>query len=177
MSVLCRALVYLLVALPVVAQSQAFATITIKPARSSDPGNARVQLLPDGDLIASAVPVITLLSYAYDVPVNPSPRLAPLPNWTLTEKYDIEAKALPNATRPGFQDSEVRSRKQRMIREVLADRFKLMMRVENKTMSVYALTVAREARSCRSRPSPRRSVPSKPLRKSAITLRAAWAIP
>jgi uncharacterized protein (TIGR03435 family) len=142
MSVLCQAFVYLLVALPAVAQSQAFATITIKPARSSDPRNARVQLLPDGDLIASAVPVITLLSYAYDVPVNPSPRLSPLPNWTLTEKYDIEAKAPPNATRPGFQDSEVRSRKQRMIREVLADRFKLVMRVENKTMSVYALTVA-----------------------------------
>src|SRR5579862_693486 len=142
MSVLCQALVYLVVALPAVAQSQGFATITIKPARSSDPRNARVQLLPDGDLIASAVPVITLLSYAYDVPVNPSPRLSPLPNWTLTEKYDIEAKAPPNATRPGFQDSEVRSRKQRMIREVLADRFKLMMRVENETMSVYALTVA-----------------------------------
>jgi hypothetical protein len=49
-------------------------------------------------LIASAVPVITLLSYAYDVPVNPSPRLSPLPDWTLREKYDIEAKAPANAT-------------------------------------------------------------------------------
>jgi uncharacterized protein (TIGR03435 family) len=139
MSVFCQAVVYLLVALPAVAQSQAFATIIIKPARSADPRDARVQLLPNGDLIANAVPVITLLSYAYDVPVNPSPRLSPLPNWTLTEKYDIEAKAPPNGTPPSFQDSEVRSRKQQMIREVLADRFKLVMRVENKTMSVYAL--------------------------------------
>jgi uncharacterized protein (TIGR03435 family) len=143
MSVLFRALVYLLVALPAVAQSQAFATITVKPARSSDPRNARVQLLRNGDLIASAVPVIALLSYAYDVPDNPSPCLSPLlPNWTLTEKYDVEAKASPNAPPPGFQDSEVRCRKQQMIREVLADRFKLVMRVEDKTMSVYALTVA-----------------------------------
>ena len=142
MSVFCQALVYLLVALPAAAQSQAFATITIKPARSADPRNARVQVLPNGDLIASAVPVITLLSYAYDVPVNPSPRLSPLPNWTLTEKYDIEAKAPANAIPPSLQDSEVRSRTQQMIRELLADRFKLVMRVENKTMSIYALTVA-----------------------------------
>ena len=142
MSVFCQAVVYLLVALPAVAQSQAFATITIKPARSADPRNARVQVLPNGDLIASAVPVITLLSYAYDVPVNPSPRLSPLPDWTLREKYDIEAKAPANAIPPSLQDSEVRSRIQQMIRGLLADRFRLVMRVENKTMSVYALTVA-----------------------------------
>ena len=142
MSQFCQAVVYLLVALPAVAQSQAFATITIKAARSAPPGNARVQVLPNGDLIASTVPVITLLSYAYDVPVNPSPRLSQLPNWTLTEKYDIEAKAPPNATPPSIQDSEVRRRKQQMIREVLADRFKLVLRIENKRMFVYALTVA-----------------------------------
>jgi uncharacterized protein (TIGR03435 family) len=134
MSVFCQPLVYVLVALPAVAQSQAFATITIKPARSVDPRNAHVQLLPNGDLIASAVPVIALVSYAYDVPVNPSPRLSPLPNWTLTEKYDIEAKAPANATPSSLQDSEVRTRKQQMIRELLADGFKLVMRVQ-KTIS------------------------------------------
>jgi uncharacterized protein (TIGR03435 family) len=142
MSVFCQAVVYLLVALPAVAQSQAFATITIKPARSDDPRNARVQVLPNGDLIASAVPVITLLSYAYDVPVNPSPRLSPLSDWTVRERYDIEAKAPANAITPSLQDSEARSRIQQMIRGLLADRFRLVMRVENKTMSVYALTVA-----------------------------------
>jgi hypothetical protein len=48
MSVFCQAVVYLLVALPAVAQSEAFATITIKPARSADPRNAHVQVLPNG---------------------------------------------------------------------------------------------------------------------------------
>jgi uncharacterized protein (TIGR03435 family) len=142
MPVFCQAVVYLLVALPAVAQSQAFATITIKPARSADPRNARVQLLPNGDLIASAVSVITLLSYAYDVPVNPSLRLSPLPDWTVREKYDIEVKAPTNAIPPNLQDSRVRSRIQPMISELLAERFGLVMRVENKTMSVYALTIA-----------------------------------
>src|SRR5579864_4834862 len=142
MSVFCQALVYLLVALPAGAQSQAFATITIKPARSAGSRNARVQVLRDGDLVASAVPVIALLSYAYDVPVNPSPRLSSLPDWTLREKYDIEAKAPANAIPPSLQDTEVRSRIRQMMRGLLTDRFRLVMRVENKTLSVYALSVA-----------------------------------
>ena len=139
MSLFCQAFVYLLVALPAVAQSQAFATITIKPARSAE---TRVRVLPNGDLVASAVPLITLLSRAYDVPVNPSPRLSPLPDWIVRETYDIEAKAAANAIPPGLEDGEVRGRIQQMIRGLLADRFGLVMRIENKTMPVYALTVA-----------------------------------
>src|SRR6202050_4941074 len=130
MSMFRQAVVYLLVTLPAVAQSQAFTKITIRPARSADPRIARVQVLPDGDLIATAVPAITLLSYAYDVPVNPSPRLSALPSWTFTEKYDIEAKAASDATHPSLQGSEARSRTQQMIRELLADHFKLAMRAE-----------------------------------------------
>ena len=142
MSVFCQAIVYLLVASPAVAQSQAFVTITIKPARSADPPNMRVQVLPNGDLIANAVPVTMLLSYAYDVPVNPSLRLSPLPDWTVRERYDIEAKAPADAIIPNLQESEARSRIRQMIRELLAVRFKLVIRVEDKSMSVYVLTVA-----------------------------------
>jgi uncharacterized protein (TIGR03435 family) len=141
MSVFSQAAVYLLLTLPVVAQAQSFTTITIKPAPSSDARNARMQVRPNGDLIANAVPVIQLLSYAYEVPVNPSPRLSRLPDWT-RETYDIEAKAAANAIPPGLEDREVRSRIQQMIRGLLADRFKLVMRTENKTMYVYALTTA-----------------------------------
>jgi hypothetical protein len=67
MSVFCQAVAYWLVALPAVAQPQAFAKITIRPARAADSRNMRVQVLPNGDLIANAVPVIMLLSYAYIV--------------------------------------------------------------------------------------------------------------
>src|SRR5437868_14292510 len=122
MCVFCQAVVCFLVALPAVAQSQAFATITIEPARSADPRNSRVQVLPNGDLIASAVPVVRLLSYAYDVPVNPSPRLSGLPGWR--ETYDIEAKAPANTIPAGLPGSEKRGRMQAMIRGLLADRFK-----------------------------------------------------
>jgi hypothetical protein len=57
-SVFCKAVVYLLLALPAVAQSQAFEAITIQPDPSGDPRNARMQVLPTGGLIASAVPVL-----------------------------------------------------------------------------------------------------------------------
>src|SRR5712671_6894266 len=132
MPVLCNAVVFLLFALPAVAQSQAFESISIQPARSGDPRDMRIRVLPNGDLIASAVPVLLLVRYAYDVPVNPSPRLSGLPAWR--ETYDIEAKA------PAHGEG----RMQGMIRRLLADRFKLVMRVEQKTMPVYALSVATE---------------------------------
>jgi len=86
------------------------------------------------------VPVLLLLSYAYDVPVNPSPRLSGLPGWR--ETYDIEAKAAADAVPAGLPESEKRRRMQGMVRRLLADRFKLVMRVEQKRMLVYALTVA-----------------------------------
>lgn len=100
MSVLCEAVVFLLLALPAVAQSQAFEAISIKPAPSGDPRNMRIRVLPNGDLNANAVPVLLLLRYAYDVPVNLSPRLSGLPGWR--ETYDIEAKAPANAVPPGL---------------------------------------------------------------------------
>jgi len=142
MPVFCQALVYLLVALPAVAKSQAFATVTIKPARSADPRNMRMQVLPSGDFIASAVPVLSLLAYAFDVPVNPSPRLSGLPEWAIRERFDIRAKAPANVVALGLSASELRGRTRQMIRELLADRFKLAIRIEHKRMSVYALSVA-----------------------------------
>src|SRR5687767_12794030 len=118
MSALRKAVVFVLLALPAVAQSQAFEAISIKPARSADPRNTRMRVLPNGDLNASAVPVVFLLSYAYDVPVNPSPRLSGLPVWR--ETYDIEAKAPANAVPAGLPETEKRRRMQWMVRRLLA---------------------------------------------------------
>jgi len=125
-----RALLSMIMALPVIAQTQTFSSIAIKPAR---PSNSRLQVLPDGGLIARAIPTIRLLSYAYDVPVNPSPRLSGLPDWTSHEQYDIDAKASSDGI-PGNP--------QQMIRRLLADRFHLLMRTEKKPTAIYALTIA-----------------------------------
>ncbi len=140
MAKLCEAIVFLLLAFPAVAQSQAFEAISIKLSRSDDPREMRMRVLSTGDLDARAVPVVMLLAYAYDVPLNPSPRLAGLARWR--ERYDIEAKAPANAISPGLPEREKRRRVQRMIRALLADRFKVVVRVEQKRTPVYALSVA-----------------------------------
>ena len=109
--------------------SQTGDAITIRPARSNDATTVRMRVLPDGDFVATGVSVLALIGYAYDVPVNPSPRLSgPLENRT---RYDIDVKA-----------SDKRVGAQELIRQLLTDRFKLDMRVEEKTVPVYALTVA-----------------------------------
>jgi uncharacterized protein (TIGR03435 family) len=140
MSKLCHAVVFLLLAWPAIIQSQTFESISIEPARSGDARNMRMRVLPSGDLSASAVPVLLLVQYAFDVPVNPSPRLSGFPAWG--DSYDIEAKAPANAIPAGLREMEKRVRTRRMIRGLLADRFKLVMRVDQKTMPVYALVVA-----------------------------------
>ncbi|HLK18946.1 MAG TPA: TIGR03435 family protein [Bryobacteraceae bacterium] len=130
MSVFGNTIVYLLVVFPIGAQSRTFAKIRVNPARSAGAPEERVRVLPNGDLIANGVPVIGLLSYAYDVPANPSQRLMGLPDWAVRERFDIEAKSLGRR--------EVRQ----MFREVLAESFRLALRVQNKTMPVYSLAVA-----------------------------------
>jgi uncharacterized protein (TIGR03435 family) len=99
-----------------------------------------LRVLPNGNLEARAVPVLLLVQYAYDVPANPSPRLAGLPAWR--DAYNIDARAPANAIPAGLPEIEKRRRTQRMMRALLADRFKLTMRADQKTMPVYALVVA-----------------------------------
>jgi uncharacterized protein (TIGR03435 family) len=141
MSTVYQAIMFFLAALPVAAPSQVFEKIVIKPAPSADPQSMRVQILPNGELKAKAVSVITLLSYGYDVPANPSPRLSSLPNWTVNERYDIGGKT-PIPFTALSQDSDVQSRTKQMIRRLLADRFRLVIRTKNQRMPIYGLIVS-----------------------------------
>jgi uncharacterized protein (TIGR03435 family) len=102
----------------------------------------RLQVLPDGELIAHAVLIIDLISYAYDVPSNPSPRLNSLPDWAYGDRYDIEAKASPSAITTSSSDEETQLRVKQMIRRLLSDRFGLVMRVDRRRVPAYAMTVS-----------------------------------
>lgn len=141
MSMVYRAIVIFLAALPVAAPSQVFEKVVIKPAPSADPRSMRVQILPDGELKAKAVSVITLLSYSYDLPANPSPRLYALPAWAIGERYDIRGKT-PIPISALSEDSDAQSKTKQMIRRLLADRCRLVMRAKNQRMPSYALTVS-----------------------------------
>jgi uncharacterized protein (TIGR03435 family) len=122
--------------------SEAFEKVTITHAGSTDPRSMRMEVLPDGQLIAHGVLVIDLISYAYDVPSNPSPRLKSLPDWIYGDRYDIEAKASQNAITTTSEDGETQLRVKKMIRRLLTDRFGLVMRVDNRHMSAYAMTTS-----------------------------------
>jgi len=134
--------------------SQAFEKVAINVASSPDPRTTHVRVTSNGDLTARSVDVIDLLSYAYEVPSNPSPRLKSLPGWAVDDRYDIDAKAAAYAFAPGSQDSDAQARLQEMIRRLLAERFSLVMHVEHERMPAYALVVSGSG--------PR-------LRKSAVT--------
>jgi len=138
-----RAAVCLLVTASAFAQAQSFATMDVKAARSVDPQSSRVRVLPNGDLIGTSVNAITLISYGYGIPANPSERISALPPWVYSERYDIEAKAASSVKQMSPSGGSSPKLVRDMFREVLADRFRLVMRTENKTVPVYALVVAR----------------------------------
>jgi len=142
MRVFCWALACALLPLPGAAQSPAFEVVSVKPHNAEDTRNIGMQVFPGGRLSATALPLRALLAYAYSLPMNPSERLSDLPDWTISERYDIEAKAPDGAFPAGLPTSEARAKMQAMLQALLADRFKLVMRRETKDMAMYALTVA-----------------------------------
>jgi uncharacterized protein (TIGR03435 family) len=133
-----RLAISLLVTATAIAQAQSLTRITVKPARSADLESRRVRILPNGDLIATSANVIELITDGYGVPANPSQRLSALPPGVYSERFDIHAKAVAGANRARISDRDVRA----IFRQVLADRFHILMRTENKSMPVYALVVA-----------------------------------
>ncbi len=97
----------------------------MKPVRGSD----RLQVEP-GSLTMRNVTLRTCIRWAYGVgeyQVNG-------PDWINSERYEIIAKAAGPAP-----DTELRF----MLQTLLAERFQLKLHHDSKTMSIYALTVAK----------------------------------
>jgi len=126
---------------PSIARTQAFSKIVITPSASTDTRESRLQILPSGELIAHAVPFVELLSIAYDIPENPSPRVSPLPEWAVNQRFDIEGKV---PVSKGLDSKDVATQRwmtQHLIRSLLADRFGLQLTVKTERMLVYGLYV------------------------------------
>ena len=85
-------------------------------------------------------PVQWLISLAYHLPTNPSPRLSGGPDWLLgrNDMYDIDAKgSFPD----GLSTSAREQRESLMLQSLLAGRFRLVIRRETKEMPAYVLVV------------------------------------
>jgi uncharacterized protein (TIGR03435 family) len=125
------------------AESPRFEVTSVKLHAAGFDRNTMVPptVLPGGRLV-SRFPLLMLISYAYKVPTNQSPRMVGIPDWAGGPEgvYDVEAKSdMP----PGLSMQARNDRVRAMVQALLVDRFKLVIRRESKEMPVYALLVAK----------------------------------
>jgi uncharacterized protein (TIGR03435 family) len=118
------------------AQEPAFEVVSIKPytppaVYQGPPAALGMKLLPDR-FTASQVTLRDLVSEAYRVETY---QVTGVPAGLVSERYDVEAKAGPPASK-----DEVRS----MLRRMLAERCKLAVHFETKEAPVYALVQAKD---------------------------------
>jgi len=108
----------------------AFDAASVKPNTSSAPGSSG--RTGRGSVTFTNFTLRSLISNAFDTRNN---RIVNGPPWIDTERFDVTAKA-PDGT----DDKELMP----MMRALLADRFKLVVRHEVRDEPIYALVTARE---------------------------------
>jgi uncharacterized protein (TIGR03435 family) len=119
----------------------AFEVASVKPNKSLRFSEG-MKTYPGGRLSATNVPLFLIITSAYQVAFQ-SPRLSGGPDWTRREGFDIEATAekgaIPSNLPKVIQEAKLMS----MLRSLLADRFKLVVRRETKEIPVYALVISK----------------------------------
>jgi uncharacterized protein (TIGR03435 family) len=124
------------------AQQPSFEVASIKPSSPSTQPSSNFPLGP-GDVYtpnagyfrATGQTLATYISFAYKIIGNQGRYLnEQLPGWTKTDRFDIEARAAGN---PGKDDMRL------MMRSLLAERFKLSVRHDNREVPVLALVLAK----------------------------------
>ena len=96
----------------------------------------------DGKFTSINVPLRALIRWAYEMPET---RILGGPAWTDTTKFDIEARAdsAVDAQLHALDSDAGKLQKERMLRALLADRFKLVTHTETRQLPIYALVVAK----------------------------------
>jgi bla regulator protein BlaR1 len=132
---------------PVRAQSDAaprlaFEVASVKLNKSSESRNWGFDYLPGGRFKATNLSLDWIIGEAYHV--SPwSARLSGGPEWIGSDRYDIEATAAPDAIPQGLSAKAREDKMRLMLRTLLADRFKLVIRRESKELPVYTVVVAK----------------------------------
>jgi uncharacterized protein (TIGR03435 family) len=146
-----------------VSTSLAFEVSTVRPNNS---GTRSSNLNFETDAIRSVnLPLIFLLQYAYNLNAGSSDQIIGAPAWLSSVPFDITAKMDDEtSSRISKMPNEERDATLRlMIRELLADRFKLKIHHESKELAVFALKVVRDGPKLTSAVAPP-IVPPKPRR-------------
>jgi uncharacterized protein (TIGR03435 family) len=109
--------------------SQAFDVAEVK-INKTGPGPTNAQLV-NGQVHLTNAPMRLMIMAAYDVTPD---AVTGGPGWIDSERYDVVAKANPDAT-----EKELRA----MLKTLLVERFKLAAHVDQKMTAAYAMTVAK----------------------------------
>jgi uncharacterized protein (TIGR03435 family) len=122
-----------------------FEVASVKANVSSDQRGVAPQFLVNGRFVAINIPLEMIIAIAYNVPFQSfgTLRLSGGPEWLRSERFDIEARAEPGAVPAGMRSVERQQRMQMMLRNLLADRFKLSVHTEIREMPVYAIVAAK----------------------------------
>jgi uncharacterized protein (TIGR03435 family) len=111
----------------------AFEVASVK-ANKSGTTQANIAMPPNGVNFVN-LPLRGIIQLAYGI--NQPSKLAGVPDWAVTERYDISARAAGPITQ---------EERRLMLQSLLADRLKLVARLEQREVSVLALMLARNDR-------------------------------
>ena len=95
--------------------------------------SSRINLRPGGRIEASNITLMRMITGAYDVTEG---QVVDAPAWVTQDRWDLEARA------DGFPADATPEQILPLVRKLLEDRFQLKLRLENRKMPVYRLTVA-----------------------------------
>ena len=127
-----------------------FEVVDVKP-NNSGYAEGSGGILPSGQFRAVNIPLKEVIEFAFNVRDE---AIVGAPAWTESERYDIVGKAAP----VGSEETFYRSTRavvsmhlgyswdnafRQMVQSMLADQFKLKFHQEQKTMSVFALEIAK----------------------------------
>lgn len=124
------ALVCLFAAVSAQAQEPAFEVASVRPTKSTLPGGL-TDLRAGGAFVAENVTLLGLISTAYSLDMY---RIFGGPDWIRTARFDVQARSAASVA-----PDETR----RMLRSMLAQRFKVSVRMESREMPIYVLTMNR----------------------------------
>ena len=118
---------------PTRVQAPAPATFEVASVKANNTGANQVTVSWQGGVTMINVPLRAIVQFAYNI--NTPSRLVGYPDWTNAERFDIQARA-PE----GMATVE---QMRLMLQALLADRFKLVARLEKRELQSYALVKAR----------------------------------
>jgi bla regulator protein blaR1 len=124
-----------------IAAQTAFEVATIKPTDPDYQGGV-IDRPPGGRLSSRGIPLKYLLAIAYDVNIH---QILGGPSWLESDRYDVVGKAA--GTKGSLRMDEARP----MLRDLFAERLKLVVVRNRKEMPVYVLTIGKNGHKLRQR--------------------------